>query len=339
VDEKRSKGTRPRGAELAARYDPPLPRHRRQAAALLILLGLPLLAGGLLDDGTGHQVARGFGTTFLAVALLEVLPELARWRIERGDRRLFIDFFGEHALSHCIHIVNAGRVVSDEGLPLLIPEPCPRDVKDMNRIPEGVEYWMAGDDIRASSYLSQRLAVQGVEVKMETAGANYEEFLNQWSSISLGLGFNIHTRRLADMSRIFDVDWSSVPTGEGMADGAFTTDHFVLLHDGDERPQKPEDPDAEDLALIVRYVPKDDDGCVHFVAAGRTALGTGVAGHFLATRWKEIAARYEGQGFTRSIAVVIRHDVFIDRHDADGTGEIIEAIGPVDVTGRASTLT
>jgi hypothetical protein len=126
-------------------------------------------------------------------------------------------------------------------------------------------------------------------------------------AVSLGLGFNAFTRRLAGWcdDNLFEIRWGqSVKTN-------FTkpTDYFAVGRDK----KVPSPPIGKDDCIVARVVPRAEAGKakrVCFVCAGRTAPGTAAAGFYLAKNWPKLLNLYRehDKDLTRdSLVAVIRH--------------------------------
>jgi hypothetical protein len=187
----------------------PLARNRFYAATIAFVLGLLLLAGParLAVRDSLQTVAASFAITFLSVALIELLPEMARYFLERRERKVFVTFFGAQSLQTGFRLISAGRTIEPDYLHHFKPDPEPEGA--VGSVPEGVRYWLAEQDIRACSYLSQTFALGGIPINFDIAKSIAHEPVLSASTIALGLGFNETTKHLRVLgSNLFTVDGS-----------------------------------------------------------------------------------------------------------------------------------
>ncbi len=154
--------------------------------------------------------------------------------------------------------------------------------------PEGASVWLAIQDVRGSAYLANTIHdITGKHVRFVTDRDFGTEQMN-FCVISMGLGFNGVTHRLAKnfVPSLFDIKW-----------GPSSKDTTLKLTDFFEIPgMKCQSRNQIDVALVARVVPPPETGRtqkVWFVCAGRTASGTVAAGYFLAERWEQLLNLYE----------------------------------------------
>ncbi len=281
----------PLEGEIVSRRTPyiePLPAHKLIAVVFFAAAGIGLFTIGVLGysdhEGLWTITIRGLGITLMTVALLDLGPEVIRFLRERRDRRKFVEFFGSHALKKGMVLIVGGRKIELAALHHLQPFPATSGYTDSggNCVPTDVNLWLAEDDIRGASYLAQTLAVQGVDVTIRAA-SGHEPSLNEFSSTAFGLGFNIHTEVLWKATNgLFSAAYEQDPNEDSISDHIVIEDERIV-----DTPTR-----KSSHAIIARIVPDDSSGQVHFVAAGETALGTAVAGNFLAKHWLELYRMY-----------------------------------------------
>jgi len=315
----------------------PLPPYKWIAQWAILLLGfaVALLAVILRANRSLHENGLPISVTLILVALLDLIPECARRLCETKDQRKFEHFFGKKCFDpeEGFHLVSAEREVAIENLHLLYAKGAPDDIRDdenkvLKAVPEGVRSWLAEQDIRACSYLAKLFALNKVVFRIGTDSDVNKKDVEPKSIIALGLGFNGWTNRLAKRfkGRLFGVFWGKSESNSDL--GKKKTDQLIV--GGTRIELRADEIGHYDYALIARIVADPGSGYVQFVCAGRTANGTAVAGHFLATRWPELAALYDGydkgnydEMDSHSLAVVIRHETGErDEMFKDGSGTI-----------------
>lgn len=279
------------------------------SALLLIALGIAveLLARGALDDEKATSLLISAMLTFFILSIVELVPEVARYVGEWCEGGRFRRFFGDAATKDAVRMVFANRHL-DPGL-AADPWITWHQVPDLGGRPvaEGAHDWLAVQDIRAAAYVSSMLSkFTPNDLKfIQDKDIDYDDF--DYCTISLGLGFNGFTRRLARWCNddLFEIRWgaSVKPTF------AASTDFFAVGRDR----YIPTPPTGMDDCIIARVVPRTETGKakrVAFVCAGRTAAGTAAAGFFLAKRWQQIQSLYRVHGKdldVDSVVVVVRH--------------------------------
>lgn len=255
-------------------------------------------------------------TTLLIISSVELIPELFSTLSEKSETGKFRRFFGAVAVTHDVRLVFAYRCEPQAfgsyhwKTHHLVPE-----VGQAKPIPEGVNAWMSFQDVRAAVYLSNlflRFAHRNARI-IHDKDLETDDF--GFCAISIGLGFNGFTHRLASWC---DNELFTIKFGDSIKkEFIYKTDYFSIGKEG----STPVPPLGKDDCIIARIVPVSKRGKakrVSFVCAGRTAPGTAVAGYFLAYRWKELLQLYEDskKELERdSLVVVIRHT-------ADSTGTL-----------------
>jgi hypothetical protein len=296
---------------------------------LLIALGIAteLLARGALDDEKVTSLLISAMLTFFILSLVELVPEVARYVNEWSEGGRFRRFFGVAAAKDAVRMVFANRHL-DPGLavdPWITWHQVPG-----RHVAEGAHDWLAVQDIRAAAYLSSMLSkFTPNDLKfIQDKDIDYDDF--DYCTISLGLGFNGFTRRVARWCNddLFEIKW-----GASVKSSALSTDFFAVGRDR----YIPVTPTGTDDCIVARVVPRTETGKakrVAFVCAGRTAAGTAAAGFFLAKRWQQIQSLYRLHGKdldVDSVVVVVHHaePSGIQEYDSnveiasDGSGQII----------------
>lgn len=301
---------------------PPMPRFKLVFYLILLLVACALLGlmkwYGQLNEVRLWAITVGAMLSLFITTTTDLIPEAARRIGERSRRGRFKRFFGEAAFEQTTHLVFAYRLLKPSQLkdnPWVTFSNTPEGTSA-----EGVNAWLAFQDIRAATYLSNSLyEMTGKDVRLihdkdiDGDGFNY-------CAISIGLGFNDFTHRLSEQcdKKLFEVVF-----GQSLKDPNFATDYFKI--DG----VCPEPPQNKDDCLVARIVLRPFDGTANrvcFVCAGRTASGTAAAGFFLARHWEQLMKLYVEHEMSLdldSLAVVVRHthDAF-GHHEFDTTGVI-----------------
>ena len=220
------------------------------------------------------------------------------------------DFWGDAFYEHELQLAVAKRTLVGGRWATDIEDASP-DAK-----PEGVEHWLALQDIRAAVELANRLAAlrpRGIQV---VHGDQVDLHAGNRCAIALGLGFNKLTRRFEDK---FRGNLYSITFGESERRvPGLLTDNFSLPGCDAQDVRA-----GADKALVARIVLPADAPvgyCAYFVCAGRTAAGTVAAGWFLANRWPKLLGLYEKNRFslTRdSVAGIVWH---AENGTASGSG-------------------
>jgi hypothetical protein len=318
----------------------PLPKHKTIAFVVILGIGIAMLmrVASFSPQGFVFSLFQGLGTSFIAVALVDLIPEMVRRIQEVPARRRIAHFFGKEGIKNGFHLVSAERTVERKQLQHLYAPGAPErfrntQEKTMSALPEGVRSWLAEQDIRAVSYIAKLFGEEniGFVIGIDT---DQDKRLAEMSLITFGLGFNGCTNRLADLpfdgpGHLFRVDWEK--SSRDLALG--TTDALVI---GGKKVDLSEDDMKKndvDYALVARIVARPNSGHVQFVCAGRTANGTAVAGYFLAHKWQELASKYKdvAEMDTDSLAVIIQHTASSqpDAFDLDSSGKICKQFGIV----------
>jgi hypothetical protein len=326
----------------------PLPQHKAIAFYVILGLGTAMLiaVASSAPQGFLPSLFQGLGTSFIAVALVDLIPEMVRRRQEARARRTVIHFFGKEGIKNGFHLVSAERTLKPTELKHLYAPGAPdtyvskgarHQIKNnqdqtMNALPEGVRSWIAEQDIRAASYIGSLFGREniGFSIGIDT---DENKRLSHTSLITIGLGFNACTNHLSDLpfddgpAHLFRIHWGTSERDSTLG----TTDQLIIGNKTVELSAGDLAGDF-DYALVARIVAWPESGHVQFVCAGRSANGTAVAGYFLANCWRELADEYknESEMDTHSLAVIIQHKTSeADAGDLDSTGRICKDYGIV----------
>ncbi len=125
----------------------------------------------------------------------------------------------------------------------------------MKALPEGVRSWLAEQDIRAASYLSQLCAREGIPVRLAVDKDSVSQS-QETCGVAIGLGFNGYTNLLAEFpfdEPLFRISWegSSADPNLGKTDG---------LYVGEKKVKPPPKTARVDYCLIARLVRKPGRG-------------------------------------------------------------------------------
>jgi len=327
-----------------------------------ILMTVALLLFNVLDAERGRNALIGVITTLLIISCVELVPEGVRWVGERLRRGQFMKLFGEAAFQNDVRLVFAHRHINPESKPYpwithyssqKAKSPCVAQCSAIDqcpsnaqcpgvvkgpRIAEGVNAWLAFQDVRAAVYLSNTISemtgrqVSFIHDKDAEAGSK------DYCAISLGLGFNGFTHQIEGYFKkpLFKIVWGKSPKNPEIL-----TDLFIINGFDISIP-----PPEQDLAIVARIVPRPDKACasrVWFVCAGRTAAGTSAAGYFLAKEWQQLMNLYKKNSKNinkDSLVVVIQHkESENEGYDYDSTAEIAQIDGTQVVGwGRVSGI-
>jgi len=311
----------------------PLPRYKVIAFLVILILGISILIASAFYQlqGTLTTIALGLSTSFIAVALVELVPEFFRWRQQLPERRKAEHFFGKEGMKNEFNLVSAERTVEREFLKHLFAQGAPDEYKNdqdktMKALPEGVRSWIAEQDIRAASYIAILFEDQHIRFRIGI-DKDAQNDVGSTSLIALGLGFNACTNKLAELrfdGPLFTIGWEVSPLEWRLG----KTDQ--LIFDGSQVELTEDDKKNNmDYALIARIVAHPGSGRVQFVCAGRSANGTAAAGYFLAQKWDKLAALYDNEAKmdTHSLAVLIRHkSLRSDGKHLDSDGYICRSV-------------
>jgi hypothetical protein len=276
-----------------------------------LLLAAWLVANGRLSQSVMTEIVVGAMLTLLIVSMVELIPEFFRRASEHSMAAKFRRFFGDATCQDSVRLVFAHRRLdpSVPGNKWITHHQVPG-----RPVPEGVNAWLSAQDVRAAVYVSSTLfKFTDRDVKfIHDKDLEQDDF--DFCAISLGLGFNGFTRRLAGWcdDQLFKIKW-----GESVKGGLAETDFFSI---GGSRVPSP--PEGKDDCIVARVVPPTEQGKaqrVCFVCAGRTAAGTAAAGLYLAKKWPKLLDLYERNRkdlSTDSLVVVVRHTA-----EASGTQE------------------
>lgn len=306
---------------------PPMPRFKLFFYLILLLIAVLLLVllkcYGELTSQRFWVMVVGVMLSLFITTITDLIPEIARRAEERAKRGRFKRFFGEAALNRVVRLVFAYRRLN---LDSLQGEPWITDYKvPKGMSAEGVNAWLAFQDIRAATYLSNlfhEMTGKGVSLihDKDIAGGNVGDNFN-YCAISIGLGFNGFTHWLSEQcgKKLFEIEFGKSPK-----DASFETD--LIKINGDF----PAISENEDFCIVARIVLRPFHGDMNricFVCAGRTAHGTAIAGFFLAKHWEHLMKLYKKHKKTLdldSLVVVVRHT-----HDPFGVHEF-ETSGYID---------
>lgn len=294
---------------------PPMPRFKLFFYITLLLIAVLLLGllkwYGELNSQRMWVIVVSVMLSLFITTITDLIPETARRIGERSKQGKFKYFFGEAALNRIVRLVFAYRRLNPERL---LADPWITDYKvPQGTSAEGVNTWLAFQDIRAATYLSNlfyEMTGKGVSLihDRDIVGDNFN-----YCAISIGLGFNGFTHWLSEQcgKKLFEIDFGKSPK-----DPNFETDLFKI---NGEIPVPPKNKDHCIVARIVLRPLHGDANRVCFVCAGRTASGTATAGFFLAKNWEYLMKLYKKHKKVLdldSLVVVVRHT-----HDPFGVHE------------------
>jgi hypothetical protein len=255
----------------------------------------------------------GVMTTLFIVSGVELLPELVRWLRDISIRGKFTAFFGEAVLREDVRLVFPHRKISPEQKsdPFVTHYKPPQSAA--KPVPEGVNGWLAFQDVRAAVYVTNTLSEMTNKQIFAVHDKDVEADPKHYCVVSFGLGFTGFTHYAGGLFKpsLFEVKWDKSSKNPDI-----WTDHFTLGG------KQPEIPTGCDIAIVARIVPRPEKGRpkrVWFICAGRTAAGTAAAGYFLAKAWEQMHSLYHENGkdlAKDSMVVVIQHAENIN----DGTG-------------------
>ncbi len=294
---------------------PPMPRTKLFLYIFLLLLAILLL--GLLkwyEQLTAERIwtiVVGVMLSLFIITSTDLIPEAARQLGQRTKRGKFKRFFGETSFKENVHLVFAHRSLNPNLLKAdtwVTHYPAPK-----GNSAEGVNAWLAFQDIRAATFLSNSF----VEMTGQDVLLTHDKYIDgdnfNYCAISIGLGFNGFTHWLSEQcgKQLFEIDFGTSPK-----DSNFETDLFKI--DG----KIPVIPKNKDVCLVARIVLRPYRGSsnrVCFVCAGRTAPGTAAAGFFLSKEWQKMMKLYKKHNKDLdldSLVVVVQHN-----HDPFGSHE------------------
>lgn len=341
----------------AMRLPRPIPSMTRPKLILYLVL---LVFGALLfyylhlqkvftqDRTTGTLT--GVATTLLIISLTELIPESANWVGTISRENKFKKLFGVQAVREDIRFVFPQRsidrgVVREDPFKTYYVTPIMRGRRPE---PEGVVSWLAFQDVRAATYLSntfgdmtrRKITVlhdRDIDINSETHKAH--------CLISFGLGFTKLTHDIAGYfnDQLFKVLWREVDGRQNRV-----TDYFTIGGSN----ASPDAMRGKDIAIVARVVlapsSRSEPQGVWFVCAGRTAPGTAAAGFFLAEKWEEILSIYKKSKkdlSKDSVAIVLQHTVMNSQEQGgypceyDSTVEVLRESGePILAWKRATGL-
>ncbi len=292
---------------------------------IALLLAGWLIMRGRIDSNALTGLTISAMLTLFILSIVELIPEAVRRASERSTSARFKRFFGEAASREDVRLVFAYRRLDPTvpGDKWITHHQVPGSAG--KPVPEGVNAWLSAQDVRAAVYVSSALfKFTDRDVKfIHDKDIELDDF--DFCAISLGLGFNGFTRRLAGWCDdcLFEVKW-----GQSVKGSPAETDFFAI---GKGRVPLP--PGGKDDCIVARIVPRTEPGRaqrVCFVCAGRTAAGTAAAGFYLAKKWPKLLKIYEREGKdldTDSLVAVIRHTA-----EASGTQEY-DSTGTIAVEG------
>ncbi len=288
-------------------------------AVALFLLYI-LLRGKLIDSEKKVAILVSVMVTLFIISLIELIPELLRWMTEWRKQNQFKLFFGTATFKDKVYLVFAHRVLDS----YLGRDPWHTHYKQAeqgNFVPEGVNAWLAFQDVRAAVYLANEIyTVTGRQVKFKhDKDIEEDDFEN--CAISVGLGFNCFTHHLAGLcdNNLFKIEWGKSPKHPQIETDLFSINGAC-----------PVSPKGKDYCIVARIVSRSAPSRpkrVCFVCAGRTAAGTAAAGFFLANDWMKLMKLYKSNKKTLdhdSLVVVVKHTAADEsgQLEFDSTGEI-----------------
>lgn len=294
---------------------PPMPRLKLFFYLILLLIAFSLLGVlkwyGKLNDERMLTITVGVMLSLFITTSTELIPEVARRIEERSKRGRFRRFFGETAFKRTVRLVFAHRLLNST---ITSSNPWVTHYKaPQGKSAEGVNAWLAFQDIRAATYLSNsfyEMTGKGVRL-IHDKDIEGDDF--NFCAISIGLGFNGFTHWLAEQceKKLFQIEFGTSPK-----DPNFETDLFKI---NDKLPTIPLNKDDCIVARIVLKPFHGNSNRICFVCAGRTASGTAAAGFFLSKEWEQLMKLYKKHNKSldhESLAVVVRHN-----HDPFGSHE------------------
>jgi hypothetical protein len=314
---------------------PRMPKPKLYLYLVLLLfaavLAIFVVVHGVINEERRTAVVISTMMTLFILSAVELIPEVARCIGERSKAAKFRRFFGDAASKDDVRLVFAHRHLN----PNLKADPFvtyyPAQGTGDKRVAEGAHFWLATQDVRAAVYVSSMLfKFTDRDVKfIHDKDIEQDDF--DFCAISLGLGFNGFTRRLAGWcdDQLFEIKWgkSVKPAFPALTD-------FFAVGKG----TIPVPPTNKDDCIVARVVPRTEAGKpqrVCFVCAGRTAPGTAAAGFYLAKNWPKLLALYERQNkdlTLDSLVVVVRHVA-----ETSGAQEY-DSTGVIATTGDAQVL-
>lgn len=265
-------------------------------------LAIYLFANGVFNnDKIGYPLV-GVMTTLFIVSGVELLPEAVRWLRRFSKRGRFCEFFGDAVLKEDIRLVFPNRTISENQK--TNPFVTRHKPSDDAALPEGVNGWLAFQDVRAAVYVTNTISEMTNKQIIAVQDKDVEGDPKNFCVVSFGLGFTGFTHFAAKyiQPQLFKITW-----GPSAKDQSIKTDGFTIAD------KEPDIPEGCDIAIIARIVPRHESGHpkrAWFVCAGRTAPGTAAAGYFLANHWEQIHELYRKQGKELnkdSVVVVIQH--------------------------------
>jgi len=242
-------------------------------------------------------------------------------------------FFGRYIRDQPVALLAGGRKIDRNHLHYLEPcyQPPGFDRTDSANLalPEEVDIWLAGQDIRAATYLSQAFGKMGCRVETFPAETYSRPRSDQkMTYIAMGLGFNKYTVEVArkeflPRTPLFEVGYTR-QWGRNYTD--------EILFGPDRQKVSPSDSTTTDVCLVARIV---EPNSIMFVCAGQTAHGTAVAGYFLANEWRKIMSLYVSTPDKRlefdSVAAIVEFRRALDpdqQSECDASGWISERYKP-----------
>ncbi|MCU0239504.1 MAG: winged helix-turn-helix domain-containing protein [Pyrinomonadaceae bacterium] len=245
--------------------------------------------------------------------------------IDVSNFKSFKEFFGDSIFERSVKLVFAYRQSLDDDN-LIVPSfELPPQSKGKKALPEGVDFWIPSQDIRAAVYVSNLIfsfTRKGFKFVEDTIATDEKNCM-----FSFGLGFNKYTETL--LSLFNSQEFVEIYLDNSPRQKDLYTDNFkiggVLPAEIDEQ---------NDVAFVARIVTKGNqigEYRVRFICAGRTALGTAVAGFYLANNWEKIHNLYTEHKKNLkvySLVIGIGH-TYGEKllPDYDKTGEILKKDG------------
>jgi len=270
--------------------------------SIAVFLTVWLFAWETSSDKGRIQILVSITLTCYSLSIVEITPELVRRMLAEFETAKFREFFGEATTKDDVRLVFAHRHQSK--VDNWVTHYKPPTVSGMKPVPEGINAWLAFQDVRAAVYIASTVhRFTNREVKfIHDKDIDHDDF--DFTAVSLGLGFNGFTNRLASWcdNKLFKVEWGQSAKGTLGA-----TDNFRVGLDA------PSIQDGKDLCIVARIVPRSDPDKprrICFVCAGRTAAGTAAAGYFLAKNWSTMMDHYRAHSKDLkrdSLAIVVQH--------------------------------
>jgi hypothetical protein len=177
---------------------------------------------------------------------------------------------------------------------------------EIRALPKGVRQIVPYQELVSVFRLEREFRRFGrrIEIRLES---EYSNHLPDYGCLSVGLGFNKMTSKLANISHLYEIVYTE--TIPGVSD--YTTDDFVITPEGGGRiePRAKVTGEGVEWALLARIlVNKGAMGPVpYLVCAGHTADGTAAACNFLADKWRSLCSSNRDVLPEKHMAFILTH--------------------------------